>query len=71
MTDEPGRHRVLIAAHHDLGIPVHPRGQRQRGIEGLTWQGTQQRLLHPPILANTVGTVGDPAIVIGVISSGQ
>ena len=71
MPDEPGRHRVLIAAHHDLGVPVHPRGQRQRRIERLARQRAQQRLLERPVLPNTVGAVGDPARVIGVISSGE
>ena len=71
MADEPGRHRVLVAAHHHLRVAVHPRGQRQRGVERLAGQRPQQRLLERPVLAHAGGPVADPAGVISVIGGFQ
>lgn len=71
MADEPGRKRVLVAAHHDLGVAVHPRGQAQRGIERLNGQRRQQHLLHREILGHAGRPVADSAGVISVVGGGQ
>ena len=67
MADEPRRHAVLIAAHHDLRIPVYPRRHCQRGVESLGRQGPQQRCFKRPIVADAGGSVTDTAGVVGVI----
>jgi hypothetical protein len=63
MADEPGRHAVLVAAHHYLRIPIDPRRQSQRGVEPLGRQRPQQRLLQGPVDADVAGPITDAGIV--------
>ena len=67
MPNEPRRHTVLTGAHHDLRIPVHPRGQGQRGIERLVRQRPQQLTPDSPIVPNTHDPVADTSPIIGII----
>lgn len=39
--DEPGRHRILAAAHHDSTVPIYPRLQYQTRFEPLSRQWSQ------------------------------
>jgi hypothetical protein len=68
VADEPGWHAVLVAAHHHLRIPIHPRGEGQRGVERLDRQRPQQRAFERPVGADAVGAVTDPASVVLVVS---
>ena len=69
--DEAGGHRVLVAAHRHLGVAVHPRSQRQCGVERLGRQRVKQGALQRPVLGHAGRAVADPAGVIGVIGGLQ
>ena len=67
VADEPGRHRVLAAAHHHLGVPVDPRGEGQRGVERLGRQRPQQLPFKRPVVSHAARAVADAPPVTSVV----
>ena len=55
----------------DPGVPVDPRGQRQPGRERLGRQRPQRRPLQLPVVADGLGPVADPAVLVLGVGGGE